>query len=112
MMILMMMVAMISVLLPTALFTTHTLSIYIYRMVGIPHDIRTMHELWGVNTYRKRNLYFSSACIMDLVSELPDNGDKIALQTTINVLLKKYNDMADKYHSEKANNADNSLVLG
>jgi hypothetical protein len=78
-----------------------------------------MHELWGVNTYRKRNLYFSSACIVDLVAELPDddgdgnnNFDKVELQTTIKVLLKKYNDMAEKYHAEKADNADNSLVLG
>jgi hypothetical protein len=72
-----------------------------------------MHELWGVNTYRKRNLYFSSACIMDLVSELADGSDdKIELQKTVDCLLKKYNAMADKYHSEKANNTDNSLVLG
>jgi hypothetical protein len=72
-----------------------------------------MHELWGVTSYRKRNLYFASACIMDLVSALPDDcEDKRTLQATINNLLKKYNAMADQYHAEKANNVDNSLVLG
>mmetsp|Transcript_29213 Transcript_29213/g.64410 ORF Transcript_29213/g.64410 Transcript_29213/m.64410 type:complete len:248 (+) Transcript_29213:143-886(+) len=79
---------------------------------GIPHDINTMHELWGVNSYRKRNKYFSSACIQELIDALDDGEVKTALQEQSGSLLKRYNDLAAKYHTEKATNDKNSLVLG
>lgn len=78
----------------------------------IPHDIKTMHELWGVKTYRKQNAYLSTACLMDLVLALPDGPDKTELVETQNRLLKAYDEMANYYHTEKANNPENSLVLG
>jgi GTP cyclohydrolase I len=81
-------------------------------MHRIPHDIKTMHELWGVTTYRKQNTYLSTACLMDLVEALPDGPDKTELAETQNRLLKTYDEMANQYHSEKANNPKNSLVLG
>ncbi|CAJ1933037.1 unnamed protein product [Cylindrotheca closterium] len=79
---------------------------------GIPHDIKTMHELWGVTTYRKQNAYLSTACLMDLVAALPDGADKTELVATQDRLLKAYDEMANYYHTEKANNPENSLVLG
>lgn len=79
---------------------------------GIPHDINTMHELWGVNTYRKRNKYFAASCLLDLIEGLEDGDTKEALKTQSANLLKRYDELADKYHSEKASNTKNSLVLG
>ena len=79
---------------------------------GIPHDINTMHELWGVNTYRKRNKYFSSACIQKEIDSLEDGPAKEALQKQSSNLLKRYDQLANTYHSEKVNNQNNSLVLG
>jgi tRNA(Arg) A34 adenosine deaminase TadA len=42
---------------------------------GIPYDIETMHELWGVNTYRKHNKYLTSVCLLDCIAALDDNDD-------------------------------------
>jgi tRNA(Arg) A34 adenosine deaminase TadA len=79
---------------------------------GIPHDIDTMHELWGVDTYRKQNRYCSTACLMTLVDELEeDNPDKPVLQEKIQRLVAMYDELSHKYHAEKANNPNNSLVL-
>lgn len=72
-----------------------------------------MHELWGVTTYRKQNKYLSSCCLMDLVEALPEgDADKIELQETEERLRKAYDELANKYHSEKKDNKRNSLVLG
>ena len=80
---------------------------------GIPHDINTMHELWGVTTYRKRNKYLSTISLMDLVEDMPDDEkEKKELQETVQRLLDAYDALSNKYHEEKVNNADNSLVLG
>ena len=79
---------------------------------GIPHDINTMHELWGVNTYRKRNKYFASACIQEAIEALEEGTTKEALQKQSADLLSRYNELAEKYHAEKAVNKSNSLVLG
>lgn len=79
---------------------------------GIPHDISTMHELWNCTTYRKTNKYLATACLIDLVKELPAGDEKAELETTIQRLLDAYETLSNKYHSEKADNADNSLVLG
>jgi len=88
----------------------HTLSLSLTR---IPHDIQTMHELWGVTTYRKENKYLSSACLMDLVAALPDDHvDKAELVATQERLLATYDTLAHQYHSEKMDNPNNSLVLG
>lgn len=79
---------------------------------GIPHDINTMHELWGVSTYRKQNKYLSTSCLIDLVQEMTDSDEKNELEGTIQRLLGAYDTLSNKYHDEKANNAENSLVLG
>ena len=80
---------------------------------GIPHDIQTLHELWGVTTYRKQNKYLSTACLMDLVEQLPEGSiEQQELQATQTRLLQAYDQLANQYHSEKASNPQNSLVLG
>lgn len=71
-----------------------------------------MHELWGVTTYRKQNKYLSTACLMDLVAALPESDDKTELIATQERLLQTYDELANQYHSEKASNTKNSLVLG
>ncbi|KAL9179154.1 hypothetical protein ACHAXT_008444 [Thalassiosira profunda] len=79
---------------------------------GIPHDINTMHELWGVASYRKRNKYFASACLQELIEGLEDDDTKKKeLKEQSERLLGAYNAMAEKYHREKADNANNTLVL-
>jgi len=79
---------------------------------GIPHDINTMHELWGVNTYRKTNKYCATAGLMELIDDLPEGVEKTELKAQEKRLLDAYDKLANKYHSEKANNVNNSLVLG
>ena len=79
---------------------------------GIPHDINTMHELWGVDSYRKRNKYISTACIMDLIDQLDDEESKTTLKAKQQRLMDAYDQLSNKYHSEKAQNKNNSLVLG
>jgi tRNA(Arg) A34 adenosine deaminase TadA len=79
---------------------------------GIPHDINTMHELWGVNSYRKRNKYVATAGIMEHVQCIPDASERAELEKQIEHLVHEYDVLSKKYHSEKSSNANNSLVLG
>ena len=79
---------------------------------GIPHDINTMHELWGVNSYRKQNKYFASACIQKIIEDMEESGEKKDLQEQAERLLLRYNELSQKYHKEKTDNKRNSLVLG
>ena len=79
---------------------------------GIPHDIDTMHELWGVNSYRKQNKYISTACVMDMIDGLGDSTEKSELLKRKEKLVSIYMDLANKYHEEKVANSNNSLVLG
>ncbi|EJK45112.1 hypothetical protein THAOC_36291 [Thalassiosira oceanica] len=79
---------------------------------GIPHDIKTMHELWGVKGYRRQNKYFSAAGLLDLIEQVEDKDAKNNLISRSANLLEKYNKLSDKYHAEKADNENNSLVLG
>jgi len=71
-----------------------------------------MHELWGVDSYRKQNRYCSTACIMDLIKELPDSEEKHNLMKTQDRLTEIYASLADMYHEEKGANEKNSLVMG
>ena len=50
---------------------------------------------------------------MDLIQELDDNvPEKKDLQATVQRLIQAYDTLSNKYHTEKADNPDNSLVLG
>ena len=80
---------------------------------GIPHDLNIMHELWGVSTYRKQNKFCTTACIMTLVQDLPDDEPlKPTLQATVARLMDKYEKMSNQYHTEKSSNDCNSLAFG
>jgi hypothetical protein len=72
-----------------------------------------MHELWGVNSYRKQNKYISTACLMDLIANLDDSvAEKRELLALQQELLDIYDKLSSKYHTDKVNNANNTLVLG
>lgn len=80
---------------------------------GIPHDVDTMRELWGVDGYRRRNKYFASACLTELIEELPKgNQMKEALRERSDRMKGVYDQLSDQYHREKGANANNTLVLG
>ena len=68
-----------------------------------------MHELWNVPSYQRRNRYCSTACITDLVQELPDGEDKAHLEVVIARITGAYEVLSNKYHREKARNPKNSL---
>ena len=91
----------------------HAYFIYILTIYRIPYDINIMHELWGVSSYRKRNKFCSTACIMDLINDLPDSDeDKKELIEIQNRLIESYNSLASQYHQGKISNKNNSLVMG
>ena len=76
---------------------------------GIPYDIEIMHELWKVPSYARQNKYCSTACIVDLIEALPDGAEKDDLKAAVQRITKGYNELSDKYHSEKGDNPDNNL---
>jgi len=78
---------------------------------GIPHDVNTMHELWGVSGYRRQNKYFASACLQELIRDLPESEVKQDILVQSSRLLQVYNSMSDQYHAEKKDNKNNTLVL-
>lgn len=78
---------------------------------GIPHDINTMHELWGVSSYRKQNKFCSTACIVDLIDMLEDSKEKQELLIVKDKIIHEYNQLSQQYHRDKVFNIDNSLVL-
>lgn len=52
---------------------------------------------------------------MDLIKALPDDSssdDKKELLATQERLVESYNSLSQKYHTEKVDNPNNSLVLG
>ena len=50
---------------------------------------------------------------MDLIEELDDSvPEKKDLQATVQRLIQAYDNLSNKYHTEKADNPDNSLGLG
>lgn len=50
---------------------------------------------------------------MDLIEDLDESvPEKKQLQATVQRLIQAYDKLSNKYHTEKSNNPDNSLVLG
>jgi len=50
---------------------------------------------------------------MDLIEDLDESvPEKKELQATVKRLIAAYDALSKKYHTEKADNPDNSLVLG
>ena len=79
---------------------------------GIPYDLDIMHELWGVQSYRRRNKFCATACIMDLIREVQNEKAKRELENTCDRLTKMYKDISNKYHENKRGNVKNSLAFG
>lgn len=78
---------------------------------GIPWDIETMHELWGVDSYRKENKFCKTACLIDLIQDLDDSKKKEELLEMAEKLKAAYNQLSKRYHNEKKDNVNNNLVL-
>ena len=78
---------------------------------GIPHDIKIMHELWQVPSYKKQNSFISTACLIDLINELPSSPQQQSLKDRVDQLSCLYDDLSKKYHSEKTQNDQNSLAF-
>ena len=79
---------------------------------GIPHDVDIMRELWGVNSYRRRNKFIATACVIKLVKDMEEGDVKKALRKRIISITRKYDELSKKYHSEKSQNSNNNLAFG
>ena len=49
---------------------------------------------------------------MNAIKELPESDVKTKCVTLQEKLIKEYERLSNKYHTERVNNEDNSLVLG
>ena len=78
---------------------------------GIPWDVETMHELWGVDSYRRENKFCKTACLIDLIDSMNESEDKNKLIKRKERLINIYHELSKKYHNEKGSNSENSLVL-
>merc|ERR1719277_2338979 len=77
---------------------------------GIPHDLNILHELWQVQSYARCNKFISTAGLFDEIDKCQD-PDKTELQETAERITRKYDELARKYHSEKTQNPQNTLVF-
>mmetsp|Transcript_2596 Transcript_2596/g.3417 ORF Transcript_2596/g.3417 Transcript_2596/m.3417 type:complete len:195 (+) Transcript_2596:86-670(+) len=77
---------------------------------GIPHDIKIMHELWGVESYVTKNEFLTSTSIRDLINNLPEE-DKKPLLDRVTAITNRYEELSSKYHTEKASNSANTLAF-
>lgn len=68
---------------------------------GIPHDLRIMHELYGLRAgeYRRQNAFFTAQAIHDLIGDDPDLRAQAARISTT------YADLSGAYQAGKSGNA-------
>lgn len=80
---------------------------------GIPHDLKIMHELWRVERYQDRNEFCATAGLMPLIEALPSSmsTEKTELRATVQRITGVYENLAIKYHSEKADNPANTMAF-
>ena len=78
---------------------------------GIPWDVETMHELWGVQSYRRENKFCKTACLVDLIESLVYSEEKEELMKKQAELKVEYDKLSNKYHTEKGSNEANNLVM-
>ena len=79
---------------------------------GIPHDVNIMHELWGVSSYCRQNQFCSTACIIQLCLQIEDSETKERLRRRIKRITEKYDELSNRYHTEKVDNEQNNLTFG
>ena len=70
---------------------------------NIPHDLNILKEIFNINggNYIKKNSYWESYNINDLINEL-ENSKKKNLINSFNDIKKKYIDLSNKYQKSKA----------
>ena len=78
---------------------------------GIPHDLNIMYELWRVPRYRERNAFCATAGLLPLIGALEDGEARAELEATVARITKRYDELSNKYHSEKAANPLNTMAF-
>lgn len=77
---------------------------------GIPHDISIMQELWQVPRYAPSNKFCSSGGLLDFIEACGDE-ERAELRGIAARIEGKYNKLSSQYHSEKADNPNNTLAF-
>merc|ERR1719343_512278 len=77
---------------------------------GIPHDISIMQELWQVPRYAPCNKFCTSVGLLDLIDAC-DDGHQKEFRGTVERITQRYNQLSQKYHSEKIDNPNNTLAF-
>lgn len=80
------------------------------RAQGIPHDLNIMYELWRVPRYAPNNKYCSTAGLLEMVHDCPDEV-RGPLEDQVARISARYEELSKKYHNEKAGNPDNQLAF-
>lgn len=78
---------------------------------GIPHDLDIMHELWGVERYRRKNKYCQTFSIMEHAALLKNQTQKRDLLAKFATIETEYNRLASDYHANKGEN-ENDIAFG
>lgn len=81
------------------------------KVQGIPHDLNIMHQLWQVSSYAKCNAFVTTCGLKGEIDKC-EEGDKAELTATAERITSKYEELAQKYHSEKVANKQNTLAFG
>merc|ERR1711862_262070 len=77
---------------------------------GIPHDLKIMHELWGVERYKPQNQFMTSVAIGDLIAELPEE-ERSRFSGRLARISEQYETLSRQYHTDKVANASNTLAF-
>lgn len=74
---------------------------------NIPHDLRMHEEIFNVKDgkYRKKNLYFNSWSVSDLIAMCPSDSRK-GFETRLEAIRKAYDDMSETYQKSKGQGAE------
>ncbi len=68
---------------------------------AIPHDLKILKEVFGLDNYRAENEFWTSSAVQDLISKSPDPDTLVTRASTIK---QQYDDLSSLYQSNKANN--------
>jgi len=77
---------------------------------GIPHDLNIMYQLWQVPSYARSNSFISTAGLLAEIDKCQE-PDRAELLETADRITRKYSELSQKYHSEKAQNPQNTLAF-
>lgn len=69
---------------------------------AIPHDLRILHEVFGVEDYRRANAFWTAGAIPDLIEGAPDPAPLRAQAARIRAA---YDDLSAAYQAGKDRNA-------